>query len=308
MLSDEQAMVRRIQSRTLPPLVRRRRFVFSPFHMPQSATSPIGVFDSGIGGLSILRALRQALPHERFVYFSDARHAPYGERDDAFITQRCMQITQQLLEQARIKLLVVACNTATTVAIGQLREHFADLPIIGVEPAIKPAVQASRSGQVAVLATERTLRSRKYQALRQQWATQATVHDVPCPGLAAAIEQDDTALIDALCARYMAQALRPATEDATETAVDCIVLGCTHYPLAAAALLRHAPAGVSLIDSAAAVAQQTQRRLTQAQLLASAAAPCPASPGEPAPAWLELRSNGDWQFLQRQAARHLPPH
>ncbi|RMX10373.1 glutamate racemase [Vandammella animalimorsus] len=271
--------------------------------MPQSATSPIGVFDSGIGGLSILQALRQALPHERFVYFSDARHAPYGERDDAFITQRCMQITQQLLEQARIKLLVVACNTATTVAIGQLRERFVDLPIIGVEPAIKPAVQASRSGQVAVLATERTLRSRKYQALRQQWATQAAVHDVPCPGLAAAIEQDDAARIDALCARYMAQALRPTAVDAPPP-VDCIVLGCTHYPLAAAALLRHAPAGVSLIDSAAAVAQQTQRRLAQAQLLASAA----AYPGAPAPAWLELCSNGDWQFLQRQAARHLPPH
>ncbi|MDO4724097.1 MAG: glutamate racemase [Comamonadaceae bacterium] len=275
--------------------------------MPQFAASPIGVFDSGIGGLSILQALRQALPHERFVYFSDAGHAPYGERDDAFITQRCMQITQQLLEQARIKLLVVACNTATTVAIGQLREHFADLPIIGVEPAIKPAVQASRSGQVAVLATERTLRSRKYQALRQQWATQVAVHDVPCPGLAAAIEQDDAALIDALCARYMAQALHPATADAAAaTPVDCIVLGCTHYPLAAAALLRHAPAGLRLIDSAAAVAQQTQRRLAQAQLLASAASP--AAPGEPAPAWLELRTSGDLHFLQRQAARHLPPH
>ncbi|PAT36654.1 glutamate racemase [Vandammella animalimorsus] len=276
--------------------------------MPQFAASPIGVFDSGIGGLSILRALRQALPHERFVYFSDARHAPYGERDDAFIMQRCMQITQQLLEQERIKLLVVACNTATTVAIGQLRERFADLPIIGVEPAIKPAVQASRSGQVAVLATERTLRSRKYQALRQQWATQAAVHDVPCPGLAAAIEQDDATRIDALCARYMAQALRPAAEDGSEDAalppVDCIVLGCTHYPLAAAALLRHAPAGLRLIDSAAAVAQQTQRRLAQAQLLASAS-PCP---GGPTPAWLELCSNGDLHFLQRQAARHLPPH
>lgn len=260
---------------------------------------PIGVFDSGIGGLSILHALQQALPGEAFVYFSDAGHAPYGERPDAFIAQRCLHITEALIRQQGIKALVVACNTATTVAIHWLRQRHPDLPIIGVEPALKPALERSASAQVAVLATDRTLSSAKYQALAARMAQaypHARIVAVPCSGLAGAIESGDVALVDTLCARYTAQACQ------TAPGVDTLVLGCTHYPLALEALRRHAPTGLAFIDSAPAVARQTRMRLDAVGLLAPQPKGWPQQPARPG---LQLLGSGDVHALQAQAKRHL---
>src|SRR3954469_5256604 len=162
---------------------------------------PIGVFDSGVGGLSILRALRAELPAEDFVYFSDAGHAPYGEKGEDFVSGRSLAIAVDLLEQHRIKGLVVACNTATAAAVHLLRARHTQLPVIGVEPALKPAAALTRTGHVAVLATRGTLSSAKFKSLQASLREQAEFVLVPCDGLAAAIEGDEHAQIRELCRR-----------------------------------------------------------------------------------------------------------
>src|SRR3954463_5260565 len=162
---------------------------------------PIGVFDSGVGGLSVLRALRAELPREDFVYFSDAGHAPYGEKGEQFVSDRSLAIAVDLLEEHRIKSLVVACNTATAAAVHLLRARHTHLPVVGVEPALKPAAALTKTGHVAVLATRGTLASAKFQALKDSLREQADFVTVPCDGLAAAIEADDPAQIRELCRR-----------------------------------------------------------------------------------------------------------
>jgi len=222
------------------------------------ADRPIGVFDSGIGGLSVLAALRAELPRERFLYFSDAGYAPYGERGDAFVIARSRAIGRMLIEKRGIKALVVACNTATAAAIQQLRLDWPDLPLIGVEPALKPAAAVTHTGHVGVLATRGTLASAKFHALHQRLTGLAQFHLIACDGLASAIERDDAAQIDALAARYL-DALGPLGICAGQ--IDTLVLGCTHYPFATAALRRHVDAQVRFLDTGAPVAQQTRRLL-----------------------------------------------
>jgi glutamate racemase len=151
-------------------------------------SAPIGVFDSGIGGLSVLRDLCAALPQERFVYFADSAHAPYGEKGDVFVRQRCISITQQLCAQHSIKALVVACNTATAAAIADVRAAHPDLTIIGIEPALKPAATSSRSKHVTVFATRGTLASGKFAQLLAQQSANAQFDCIACDGLAEAIE------------------------------------------------------------------------------------------------------------------------
>lgn len=265
--------------------------------MSTHPSQPIGVFDSGIGGLSILQALQQQLPSESFVYFSDAGFAPYGERTDAFITERSLHITGALRQQHQIKALVVACNTATTVAIHALRAQFSAMPIVGVEPAIKPALAATRTGHVAVLATSRTLASHKYQALVRQLQGTACITDVACNGLAKAIEQQDLPAMESLAATYMAQALaRTPWAGEPTPEVDTIVLGCTHYPLIAPLLQQHAPPAIQWFDSASAVAKQTRSKLHELQLLAAA-----TQQGQTL-----LQTSGDSDFLRAMAERFLP--
>ena len=234
------------------------------------ATAPIGVFDSGIGGLSILRALREELPHEDFVYVADSSHAPYGERDDAFVIERAHLITQALRERHRIKALVVACNTATAAAIHLLRGQHPDLPIIGVEPALKPAAQQSRTHRVGVLATRGTLASAKFTALRDTLADQAEFICQPCDGLARAIENADTAGTRELCLRYT-QSLGPFGQHAGQ--IDTLVLGCTHYPFAADTLRDLLGPSLLLLDSGAPVARQTRRVLQERDALARRSTP-----------------------------------
>ena len=229
-----------------------------------AASAPIGVFDSGIGGLSILRALRAQLPHEDFVYFADTGHAPYGERAEAFVAERSMAVSRELIERRAVKLMVVACNTATAAAVATLRAAWPGLPIVGVEPALKPAALATRTGRVGVLATRGTLESSKFRQLHASLEAQARFVLQPCDGLAAAIEARDEARIDTLCARYVGALGELGTRPGQ---IDTLVLGCTHYALVMPQFVRLAGPQVRLLETGEPVARQCRRLLSESSLL-----------------------------------------
>lgn len=252
---------------------------------------PIGVFDSGVGGLSILRALRAELPREDFVYFSDAGHAPYGEKGEDFVSSRSLAIAVDLLEQHRIKGLVVACNTATAAAVHLLRAKHTQLPVVGVEPALKPAAALTKTGHVAVLATRGTLSSSKFKALQASLREQAEFVLVPCDGLAAAIEADDAKQIRELCRRYTKEVCCFGTGPGE---IDTLVLGCTHYPFAAEIFRELLGPEVQLVETGEPVARQTRRLLEQQALLN------PAGSGA-----VRFHTSGDPQALRTAAARWL---
>lgn len=258
-----------------------------------SADAPIGVFDSGIGGLSVLRALRAALPGEDFVYLADTAHAPYGERGDAFVADRSLAVARQLHDHHGIKALVVACNTATAAAIAPLRQAWPALPLVGVEPALKPAAAQTRTGRVGVMATRGTLGSARFRALRESLAHRVTYVVQPCDGLAEAIEQDDAMKIIALCSVYTGALGRFGTQNGD---IDTLVLGCTHYPFAAGVLRGLVGPEVQLVETGEPVARQTQRLLSNAGLL------CGRPRGR-----LSLLATGPSEGLQATAARWLPP-
>ena len=230
----------------------------------RGVTAPIGIFDSGIGGLSVLKALRAELPHEDFIYIADSGHAPYGERDDAYVVARSLAISEYLVKQ-NIKALVVACNTATAAAIDVLRATYPDLPIIGVEPALKPAVQISRTKHIAVMATRSTLASARFAALLAAHSDQARFTLLPCDGLAEAIERSvkevNTAELIAACARILTATAALNGKNEVENHIDTVVLGCTHYPFAAQHIAEQIGPTVQLIDTGDAVARQTRLRL-----------------------------------------------
>jgi len=196
------------------------------------------------------------------VYVADSGHAPYGNKPDEFITGRALLITEFLLNQGA-KAVVVACNTATAAAIAQLRQRFA-IPIIGVEPALKPAVAATRSGVVGVLATGNTVRSDKFAALLDQHGHQARIIVQPCPGLADCVEHGQLSgpQPQALLERFLTPLLAQG--------VDTLVLGCTHYPFLTPLIQRLVPQDTVILDPSAAVARQLRRRLETTGLLASA--------------------------------------
>lgn len=214
------------------------------------------MFDSGVGGLSVLKALRAELPAEDLVYLADSAHAPYGERDEAFIIERSLTLTRYLLAQHHIQLLVIACNSATAAAIQTLRATFPALPIVGVEPAVKPAVALSRTQRIGVMATRATLNSAKFQALLASLADQATFVCQPCDGLADAIERQEESKIIALCAEHTG-VMGPFGIKKGE--IDTMVLGCTHYPFARDVLRQHLGLQVHLLDNGDPVARQTRR-------------------------------------------------
>ena len=247
-----------------------------------SSAAPIGVFDSGVGGLSVLRALQAELPAEQFVYVADSGHAPYGERDDTHVLQRSRVIADFLTQQHQIKILVVACNTATAAAIHTLRQVHATLPVVGIEPALKPAMAHSRTGLVAVLATRGTLNSEKFHHLQNQLDGATRLILQPCDGLADAIERSDSAAIADLCRAHMA---RLGPFGAQHGAIDSLVLGCTHYPFVAEQLTALAGPDVAFFEGGAPVARQTRRVLERLDALAGNAPQPPTrfyTSGEPA--------------------------
>ena len=222
--------------------------------------SPIGVFDSGVGGLSVLREIRRELPAEDLIYVADSGYAPYGDRPAEYVRGRAVAIMEFLRTQDT-KAVVVACNTATGIAVDVLRARY-DLPIVAIEPAVKPAVARTRSGIVGVLATTQTLAGRKFARLVSTHAGDVEVLTQACPGLAEQIEAADLASQStrSLVERY----LRPVLDRGADT----IVLGCTHYPFVSDLIREIAGAGVTVIDSAVPVARELRRRLQSTGLLA----------------------------------------
>lgn len=224
-----------------------------------ASAAPIGVFDSGVGGLSVLRHIRARLPAEHLMYFADSLHAPYGVRPQADIVERARVISRFLLLQGA-KAIVVACNTATAAAIKTLRQEF-DVPIIGMEPAVKPAAAATRSGVVGVLATTGTLKSAQFAALLENYGRHIRVVTQACVGLVECIERGElqSESTRALVAGYVKPLLA--------SGADTIVLGCTHYPFVKTMIAELAGPEVVLIDTGAAVARHLQYRLQEAGLL-----------------------------------------
>lgn len=223
--------------------------------------APIGVFDSGVGGLSVLKEIRQLLPAESLLYVADCGHIPYGEKSPEFIRQRCAVIAE-FLRSRGAKALVLACNTATVAGVADLRQHYPDWPIVGMEPAVKPAAAATRSGVVGVLATTGTLQSAKFAALLDRFASDVRVITQPCPGLVELIETGD------LHSEALRALLRSYIEPLLAAGCDTIILGCTHYPFLKPLLSQMLPPAISLIDTGAAVARQLQRLLSERGLLA----------------------------------------
>lgn len=228
------------------------------------ANSPIGIFDSGVGGLSILRHIHALLPHEPLLYFADSGFAPYGEKPEAVIVERALSIADFLLQQ-NCKAIVVACNTATAAAIAALREKYPSLNVVGVEPGLKPAAALTKSKIVGVLATERTLASDKFHALHEQQAASGDVRFLQqaCVGLADQIEKGELASIQtvSLVRRYV--------EPLITQGADTLVLGCTHYPFVLEQIetvIKSLQKEVSIIDTGAAVARHLQRLLEQSHL------------------------------------------
>ncbi len=228
--------------------------------------APVGIFDSGVGGLSVLRHIQVQLPHEHLLYLADTGFAPYGDKPEHIVVERVLAIGDFLLAQGA-KALVVACNTATVAAVRELRERHPGMPIVGVEPGLKPAAALTRSGKVGVLATERTLRGAKFLQLRDQIHLDSGAEFLlqPCVGLADQIEfgELDSTATSAMLERFIMPLL---TQGA-----DTLVLGCTHYPLVRASIERllknTGRPDVALVDTGDAVARQLARLLAGAGLL-----------------------------------------
>lgn len=228
------------------------------------AAGPIGVFDSGVGGLSVLREIRAALPHESLLYVADSGHVPYGDKSQAYIRQRSLALSRFLLEQGA-KAIVIACNTATAAAAGLLRAIF-DVPIVAMEPAVKPAVTATRSGVIGVLATVGTLRSAQFAALLDRFGRGVEVVTQGCPGLVEQVEAGD---LDGPATRAL---IERYTAPLVSRGADTIVLGCTHYPFLRPLIADVVGPDVALIDTGAAVARQLRRVLESSDRLAPATA------------------------------------
>ncbi|KVZ36409.1 glutamate racemase [Burkholderia ubonensis] len=227
-----------------------------------AADAPVGVFDSGLGGLSVLRAVRAQLPDESFVYVADSRNAPYGPRDEAFITERTLAIGEWLAREGA-KALVVACNTATAQSIAAIRERLA-IPLVGVEPGIKPAAALSASGIAGVLATQSTLASARFQALLDRYGAGRRFICQPGHGLVEAVERGDThsPALRALLDGYLQPML--------DAGADTLVLGCTHYPFFTETIRDLVGDRLTIVDTSDAIARQLARVLDERGLRAPA--------------------------------------
>ncbi len=227
-----------------------------------SAADPIGVFDSGVGGVSVLHEIRRELPGEDLIYVADSGHAPYGDRAATYIEARAFAVMDFLVSR-QVKAAVVACNTVTGVAVERLRARF-DLPIVAIEPAVKPAVTSTKTGIVGVLATTVTLESSNVVRLLATYAGGTTVVSQPCPGWVELVERGETS------GPMAREAVHAVIQPLLERGADTLVLGCTHYVFLEPLIRELAGPSVAVVNPAPAVARQLQRRLTAGDLLASA--------------------------------------
>ncbi len=225
-----------------------------------SSQKPIGIFDSGVGGLTVLSAVRKLMPYEEIIYFADALHLPYGDKPMEQILRFSKGITE-FLRMQECKLIVIACNTASAAALKPLRELYPDFPFVGMEPAVKPAAEQTKTGAVGVLATSATFQGELYNSVVERFATEVEVIRQPCPGLVQQIEAGKLHTHDT------EGMLRKWIEPMLVKNIDTLVLGCTHYPFVKELIQKIAGEKVRVIDPAPAVAKQTQRVLEQKDLL-----------------------------------------
>ena len=261
----------------------------------------IGIFDSGAGGLSVLKEIRKALPSGHFIYYADNANCPYGEKSAEFIQERARAITRLLLDRGA-QAVVVACNTATGAAIADLRARF-DIPFIGMEPAVKPAALGTRSGVIGVLATAGTLKASKYLNTKGKYQDDVRIEEHVGEGFVQLVERGE------LDGPEVERTVRASLQPLLDAGADTIVLGCTHYPFLQPVIERIAGPGVRVIDPAPAVARQLVKVLSEHGLSDTAANPSItgpstssfAGPNGESPA-LELLSSGDPTVLRSLAA------
>ncbi|MBQ7000395.1 MAG: glutamate racemase [Oscillospiraceae bacterium] len=223
-------------------------------------TDYIAVFDSGVGGISVLRHLRTLMPGERYLYFGDSANAPYGSRTTEEVRDLTLAAAQKLTTQYPVKALVIACNTATAAAVKEVRAAYPELIVIGIEPALKVAADNFPGGRIGVMATEVTLREEKFDLLLHRFDRDCTITKIPAPGLVQLIEAGkvDDADTEALLRRILSPYVGK---------LDALVLGCTHYPFAARAISRVLGESVVLLEGGGGTARETRRRLLAAGLL-----------------------------------------
>ena len=245
----------------------------------------IGVFDSGLGGISVLRHLRRLLPGERFLYYGDSAHAPYGTKSREEVKALSFAVAEKLMTQG-LKALVVACNTATSAAIRDLREAYPDLIVVGIEPALKPAADRFPGGTIGVMATPMTLQEEKFAGLLSRYGENCRVYRLPAPGLVALIEagKGDSPEAEALLRALFATVGQP---------LDALVLGCTHYPFAEKAIRRVLGDRAALLDGGEGTARETRRRLAEADLLENGPGQIRMENSNPDPRLLAL----GWELL-----------
>ena len=222
----------------------------------------IAVFDSGVGGVSVLRHLRRMLPGENFLYYGDDANAPYGRCTTARVRELTVQAVEHMMRTVPVKALVVACNTATSAAIGLLREKYPELIVVGIEPALKPAADRFPGGHIGIMATRVTLREKKLSDLMARYGENCVISRIEAPGLVELVEQG-------LGDQPQAQALLEPILAPYRGKLDALVLGCTHYPFAEAVIGRILGEHTLLLDGGEGTARQTRRRLSEAELLAS---------------------------------------
>lgn len=220
---------------------------------------PIGVFDSGIGGISVLREIHKQLPNEDLIYIADSGHAPYGDKDKQTILKRCRMVISYLLKHD-VKAIVIACNTATAIAADILRKEFSAIDIIGLEPAVKPAVEISKTGKIGILATEQTIKSQRLANLIADYGKGIKAETQACAGLVEQVEIGafDTKETRLLLAKYINPML--------EKGVDTLVLGCTHYPFLSESIRCLTNGSVAILETSVPVTQQLKRVLLNKQL------------------------------------------
>jgi glutamate racemase len=250
--------------------------------------APIGIFDSGVGGLSVLRAIRQQLPGEAVIYLGDQAHVPYGPRPMAEVQAFCEAITHYLLWLGA-KLIVVACNTASAAALHHLRRVFPQISFVGMEPAVKPAAEHTKTGVVGVLATPATFQGALYASVVERFGQGVQFIQDTCPGLVGQIEAG--ALDGPETREILERALRPMLASHADT----VVMGCTHYPFVIPLIQEIAGPGVRVIDPAPAIAAQTRRLLEAQHLLSPFIGPAP----------LHFLTSGDQDTFQAQLPRLL---
>jgi glutamate racemase len=227
-----------------------------------SVNAPIGVFDSGIGGVSVLHAIRSLLPYEDLIYVGDSMHLPYGEKSLERIRQYSEGVLHYFVEKG-CKVVVIACNTASAAALNTLRLQYPQLPIVGMEPAVKPAAEHTQTGVVGVIATKVTFQGELFASVVERFAIDVQVMQQPCPGLVQQIEAGE------LNTPKTEQMLRGWLQPMLDAGIDELVLGCTHYPFVMPLLQRIVGADVEVIDPAPAVARQVERVLEQHQMYSS---------------------------------------